>query len=163
MRAVEDAANNTRHSQLTLDLLDLNKINNEYSSVNPITQANNRPVAEGLLKEINSRQPERYQFSPKPGDYKEIDHPAFQNWNWMAAAPDGSPILAKSNVMVDKSIHQYIVNRLGLEGSALRKAEGIGKLTAPILGAGSQAKSLTLERFAFPHHPGNASRSHAWG
>jgi hypothetical protein len=149
MRAVEDAANNARHSQLTLDLLDLQKIDNEYSSINPITQANNRPAAEDLLKEINSRQPERYQFSPKPGDYKEIDHPAFQNWNWMAAAPDGSPILAKSGVMVDKSIHAYIVNRLGLEGSALRKSEGIGKLAAPILGAGSQAKSLLLSGSPF--------------
>ena len=149
MQAVEHAANSGEYPQLQLDLKDLSEIHEKYSSVNPISQANARPEAEKLLSDINSRQPGKFQFAPKPGDYQEIDHPAFQNWNFMTSTPDGTSVLAKTGVMVDKSIHNYIVNRLGLETSALRKTEGIGKLTAPILKGGAEAKSLLLSGSPF--------------
>jgi hypothetical protein len=149
VRMIQGAATDAEYSRLEMDKADLNRVKNEYTSTNPITQANNRPEAEKLLQDINARQPERYVYNPTLGDYLPVNHPSFRNYHWIGEGPDGTPTLLKSDMMVHKSVHAYLVNRLGLEGSSLRENKGIGKITAPLLKVGSGAKSLLLSGSPF--------------
>lgn len=147
LKLVKHAAEDTDYSRLTKDFNDLRQVQSLYTSTNPITEVANKGEAAKLLEDFNSRQPKQYQYAPK--GYVEINHPAFQNWNWMATAPDGTNVLANSKMMVDPEYLPYVKNRFGLESSDLRKDEGIGKVLNPILKGGAQAKSLLLSGSPF--------------
>ena len=144
---VEDAANNKEYPQLIQDLSDLKQVNNLYTSVNPITAKVNEPAANKLLEDINSRQPKKYLWAPK--NHQTSDHPSMTNWTWGGKTPDGTNVMVKGDLAISPEFYPYLVNSLGLEKSALRSNEGIGKYTKPILEAGSQAKSVLLSGSPF--------------
>lgn len=144
---VEDAANNKEYPQLIQDLSDLKQVNHLYTSVNPITAKVNEPAATKLLEDINSRQPKKYLWAPK--GHIVPDHPSLNNWTWGGKTPDGTNVMVKGDLAISPEFYPYLVNSLGLEKSALRSNEGIGKYTKPILEAGSQAKSVLLSGSPF--------------
>ena len=144
---IAHAAENKEFPQLVQDLLDLKKVNNMYTSVNPISQALHKDEATKILKDINDRQPKQYVWAPK--SHITIDHPSFHGYKWMASAADGTPTLAESDMAVSRHFYHYVINRLGLKPSWLREKEGLGKITEPLLKAGAQVKSTILSGSPF--------------
>ncbi len=144
---IAHAATNQDFPRLIRDKMDLMHVYNAYTSVNPITQALHKEEALKLLKGINERQPKQYLWAPK--SHITIDHPSFHGYKWMASSADGTPTLAESDMAVSRHFYPYIVNRLGLEPSWLRRKDSVGKITEPLLRAGSQVKSTILSGSPF--------------
>jgi len=160
---IAHVAENPHYKQLHQDLLDLKWVDNVLSSeqsgvypwkevktrppISPQTVEQNRAEAVDHLKEINARQQKQYLWAPK--QHITIDHPSFSKYKWMATASDGTPTLAESDMAVSRYYYRYLVNRLGLEPSWLRKPEGLGKITAPLLKVGAEAKSAILSGSPF--------------
>jgi hypothetical protein len=160
---IAHAAENTQHPQLIKDLADLKYVDNVLTTqaggeipwketkfklpINKQTIEQNKLESEEKLRDINERQEKQYLWAPK--NHIPVDHPAFHAYKWMATASDGTPTLAQSDMTVSRHYYRYLVNRLGLEPSWLRKREGLGKITAPILKGGAAAKAAILSGSPF--------------
>ena len=161
IRSIEQAAHPGDYIRTEGDLSALHGAKrSSYTNLNTISQLrgikdlenSQDPLAVQLrqkIQEINDRQPKKFRYAPKPGDYVDIPHPAFQDWHHMGTNPDGTPVLASSPVWVRKDLAPYITNRLGLDKSSLRSDEGLGKISGPLLEAGAQAKSVLLSGSPF--------------
>jgi hypothetical protein len=147
MLHIAHAAENKEYPRLLQDKLDLQKVYNMYTSINPLSQAHFKEEALEILKNINERQPKQYLWTPK--GHIPINHPAFHAYKWMATAKDGTPTLAESDMAVSRHFYKYLVNRLGLEPSWLRSEKGLAKVTGPLLKAGAQVKSNILSGSPF--------------
>jgi hypothetical protein len=77
-------------------------------------------------------------------DYQTIDHSAFHDWNFGAQAPDGTPVMVKSELLVHPDAYEYLNRQIG-PGSLPSK----NPIVRALLGVGGEAKHLTLSLSPF--------------
>src|SRR5258708_18731065 len=75
-------------------------------------------------------------------DYQTIDHSAFHDWNFGAQAPDGTPVMIKSELRVHPEAYKYLKQLIGDEPKR-------NPIVEAGLKVGGEAKHLTLSLSPF--------------
>jgi len=130
---VRDAATNTKYPQLKEHLRTLKDV---QSGVLP----------KDALQKINDAQTPAYVWHPQgyvtPPKYLPGIH-------WVAKDAAGNPVFVQGEIAIHPEYAPYLTNALGLDESPLTKNEGFGRITKPLLAAGSEAKSVLLSLSPF--------------
>ncbi len=99
-----------------------------------------RMLEEGKIVAYGAGKDQHYFWNTH--DYQTIDHSAFHDWNFGAQAPDGTPVMVKSELRVHPEAYEYL-NRL------IGKEQERGAIKKTLLGLGGEAKHLTLSLSPF--------------
>jgi hypothetical protein len=84
------------------------------------------------------------------GDYRAVDHPAFRDWNYATNAPDGSPVLVKSDLRVHPDAAEFLTRAIGADRSTIRDLKiGDVPVGRKFLKLSSEGKHLLLSLSPF--------------
>lgn len=125
---IRDAATDTNYPQLK-------------GQLNTLKAVKSGALGREALAPINDAEPKTYVWHPQ--DYVTPSK-RLTGVKWVAKTDDGTGVFVDGDVAFHPEFAPYLKNALGLSESELRKNEGIGQYTSPLLKAGKTAKSLLL-------------------